>query len=396
MPENALQRRFMTDGLPRVCPMMEGASWDLGAMWYTNYTHVPAGVTVMPDDDPRRTFTDYSDSPGYGPGVYSPQNPWRAPGAAPVNGPCGGYGGNVHGCRHADGTPAPCVIGGTAFGPDAVDYYAKGKLGQFFDEGLLSLSLSNPLCMENNRIGSKLKRTMAEHPRPNTGRNITRTRWQRGSVVEAAYILYSNHAGGYAYRLCRQSGDVTEACFAAGHLAFVGGTHIIQWGPAKLARREIPAVYTTNGTHPAGSMWARGPIPTCAGANGGYVWKGTSAIDCEARTRVPFLPRQSTVDVFLQRAPMQTPFNSCRRRVSAAEVRTCPSAAVPVAAGKSEEDAVPAAAAGPVRLGHGLHRPAHAPAAPLHAVLHHRPASGVGLGRIVAMYCCSFTLYHMH
>ena len=40
-------------------------------------------------------------------------------------------------------------------------------------------------------------------------------------------------------------------------------------------------MYTSNDTHPAGSMWARGPIPTCAGANGGYVWRGGSAIDCE-------------------------------------------------------------------------------------------------------------------
>jgi hypothetical protein len=132
---------FMTDGLPRMCPMMDGASWGIGAMWYTNYTHVPAGVPVMPDDDPRRTFTDYSATPGCkctapdicvkigsgdicvpGPGVYSARNPWRAPGASSVNGPCGGYGGNMHGCRHPDGTPAPCVIGGPAHGPDARDY----------------------------------------------------------------------------------------------------------------------------------------------------------------------------------------------------------------------------------------------------------------------------------
>lgn len=31
-------------------------------MWYTNYTHVPVGVPVTPDGDPRRTFTDYSNS----------------------------------------------------------------------------------------------------------------------------------------------------------------------------------------------------------------------------------------------------------------------------------------------------------------------------------------------
>ena len=117
----------------------------------------------MPDDDPRRTFTDYS-GPGNwpaGPGAYSRQNPWRAPGAAAVDSPCGGFGGNMHGCHNNDGTPAPCVIGGIPNGPDARDYYNQGKLAK----------------------------------------NIKRTRWQKGSVVETAYILYSNHAGGYSYRL---------------------------------------------------------------------------------------------------------------------------------------------------------------------------------------------------
>ena len=191
----------------------------------------------------------------------------------------------MRGCRHADGTPAPCVIGGRAYGPDAVDLYNQGKLAQ----------------------------------------NIKRTRWQKGTVVEAAYTLYSNHAGGYsctshfasislrlsivfllissraADRLCKQSANVnvTEECFEAGHLDFVGDTHIVQWGADKSSRREIPAVYTSNGTHPAGSMWARGPIPTCAGANGGYVWRHGSAIDCEPypwrpenlrKVRAPYLP----------------------------------------------------------------------------------------------------------
>jgi hypothetical protein len=231
---------FMTNGQPRVCPMMQGASWDIGAMWYTNYTFVDA--LTMPDNDSRRTFTKLSDPYGWAPPAN--RHPWRAPGAAKVNSPCGGYGGNMNGCVHADGSPSPCDVGGVAGGPDAIDYYNQGKLGQ----------------------------------------NIKRTKWQRGSVVEAAHILYSNHAGGYAYRLCKESAGLTEECFQAGQLDFVGNTHIIQWGPDKSTRKEIPAVYTTKGTTPAGSMWARGPIPTCAGSAGGYswdIWHSMSAIDCE-------------------------------------------------------------------------------------------------------------------
>ena len=59
---------------------MQSVSQPLCAFRYTNYTHVPSGVPIMADDDPLRTFTDYSNYPGYGPGIYSPRNPWRAAG----------------------------------------------------------------------------------------------------------------------------------------------------------------------------------------------------------------------------------------------------------------------------------------------------------------------------
>ena len=32
---------------------------------------------------------------------------------------------------------------------------------------------------------------------------------------------------------------------------------------------EFEAMYTTKGTHPTGSMWAKNPIPACAGTGGG-------------------------------------------------------------------------------------------------------------------------------
>merc|ERR1712232_30549 len=74
------------------------------------------------------------------------------------------------------------------------------------------------------------------------------------------------------YRLCPVgSGDLTEECFQAGHLDFVGDSHIIQWGANKWTRITIPATYIKEGTHPVGSHWARLPIPACAGAHGGYV-----------------------------------------------------------------------------------------------------------------------------
>ena len=77
-------------------------------------------MVMMPDGHAFDAFGGrwLEKTPGYGPGVYSPRNPWRAPGASPVNGHgCGGYGGNMHGCHHADGTPAPCVVGGSACCP---------------------------------------------------------------------------------------------------------------------------------------------------------------------------------------------------------------------------------------------------------------------------------------
>ena len=37
---------FMTDGLPRVCPMTEGASWALGAMCVQRCRLVPAHLPL--------------------------------------------------------------------------------------------------------------------------------------------------------------------------------------------------------------------------------------------------------------------------------------------------------------------------------------------------------------
>ena len=83
--------------------------------------------------------------------------------------------------------------------------------------------------------------------------------WTRGSTVEAAWALYANHAGGYSYRLCKMSEDgsaVTEECFQRTPLNFVGTQTEIRYNDASKASVKIPAVTTSVGTYPKGSMCA--------------------------------------------------------------------------------------------------------------------------------------------
>ena len=76
--------------------------------------------------------------------------------------------------------------------------------------------------------------------------------------------------GGYAYRLCsKASGNVDEACFQAGHLAFVGDSSWVVRGRGAADRAKIPAKRLREGSHPPGSQWTRNPIPACKGPRGG-------------------------------------------------------------------------------------------------------------------------------
>jgi len=228
---------FQQYGYPGTCPT-KVTDWGNGQNWYTNNTRIPGPPTIT-DDSPLRTYFNFTAPPFYHqpdpyhfPGWAPPysNHPWRAPGTAPIFSSCGSDGGNPHGCVNSDGTPTPCAVGGDGSGADAIDAY---KLGAF--------------------------------------QNVVTTEWKIGSVVEAAWSFWSNHGGGYAYRLCPASSNLTEECFQAGHLDFVGDSHIIQWGANVSSRITIPAMYTKTGTYPPGSHWARVPIPACGGAHGGYV-----------------------------------------------------------------------------------------------------------------------------
>mmetsp|Transcript_16723 Transcript_16723/g.26586 ORF Transcript_16723/g.26586 Transcript_16723/m.26586 type:complete len:477 (+) Transcript_16723:42-1472(+) len=151
------------------------------------------------------------------------RNPWRYPGSAPVENPCGLNGGGYF--------PGPHGTGGEAF------------FG--FQQGWKGTEVS-PL--------------------------LKTTTWIAGSTVEVAWGITANHGGGYQYRLCRVKGrsnnittEVSEECFQQMPLEFVGDKQWIQFGNGVDAknRTEIPAVRVSEGVLPKGSTWTRNPIPAC-------------------------------------------------------------------------------------------------------------------------------------
>jgi len=151
------------------------------------------------------------------------RNPWRYPGSAPVENPCGLNGGGY-------------VSGPTGTGGEAFFGFQQGWKG--------------------TEVSPLLKKTT----------------WIAGSVVEVAWGLTANHGGGYQYRLCRvpkatpnNTLEATEECFQQTPLEFVGDKQWIQFGDGVDAknRTEIPAVRVTEGVLPKGSTWTRNPIPGC-------------------------------------------------------------------------------------------------------------------------------------
>lgn len=144
-------------------------------------------------------------------GDYAKYHPWRAPGHAPVEDPCGMAGGYK------------TAQGGGGQTPDGA---------QQFDRG------------------SKL---------PKLG---VKTEWLAGDAVEVGWMLGANHGGGYVYSLCPASEPLSEACFQSNMLPFVGTDHIIRYMDSH-SQLIIPATDVSEGTYPEGSTWRRNPIPAC-------------------------------------------------------------------------------------------------------------------------------------
>jgi hypothetical protein len=106
-------------------------------------------------------------------------------------------------------------------------------------------------------------------------------------VAEVAFGVWANHGGGYYYRLCAlntakrsQWGKgnystgagvslpwLSERCFQDTPLSFAGDTQWLQH--TNTTRYEIPMVLVSEGTHPAGSTWARLPFPQCVRGKAG-------------------------------------------------------------------------------------------------------------------------------
>jgi len=217
--------------LPGLGQIFRGSS----CYWFTNYTFIPGEPTLEPD---MYTYEDYY--------WFFFENPWRAPGSAPVHSPCGVAGGNPRGCP--EGKPQgdaffDCEGGGYSYGPRAEDYEFK---------------------------------------------DYKTTEWRAGTEVEAMWSQIANHGGGYSYRLCKLPEEgksaLTEECFQKTPLAFAGDMQWVQYGNDVNNRTEFRANRTTHGTFPEGSQWTKNPIPACSGPDGGSAFNDDS---CPQGTQFP-------------------------------------------------------------------------------------------------------------
>ena len=82
--------------------------------------------------------------------------------------------------------------------------------------------------------------------------------------LQVSWQVRNNHGGGYSYRICPASEPLTEACFQSHPLDMIPEKSELQFNDG--ARISYKPMMVTEGTQPAGSMWARIPIaPTKLG-----------------------------------------------------------------------------------------------------------------------------------
>lgn len=98
---------------------------------------------------------------------------------------------------------------------------------------------------------------------------LPRIEWISGETAVVAHSISANHGGGYSWRLCPASVDLSdpqkaEDCFRQHPLSFADDSHTIHWSGnlTNWPDKPIPAKQTSSGTTPSGSMWRRNPIPS--------------------------------------------------------------------------------------------------------------------------------------
>ena len=190
-------------------------------LWYTTETQIPGESTL-----PR--WARSMDMNATGDADVFKKAPWRAPGTAPVLGSgCGVAGGGdlifVNGGNWSSGLTTSAANGG---GQPPLKGITQG------DDGLVVLPPQPPVV------------------------------WTPGTEVEVGFGLNVNHGGGYSYRMCRNvPGEVNEECFQRNVLRFADKAHTIRYTDG----REVstPMTRVSEGTFPAGSEWARNPLPEC-------------------------------------------------------------------------------------------------------------------------------------
>ena len=88
----------------------------------------------------------------------------------------------------------------------------------------------------------------------------TGTVWKIGGDAIVSWNVRNNHGGGYQYRLCPASEPLTEACFQKMPLEFHQDKQAIVFPNGSTF--PIAGTFVADGTLPAGSTWARLPIPS--------------------------------------------------------------------------------------------------------------------------------------
>lgn len=188
--------------------------------------------------------------------------PWRAPGHAAVQSPCGVAGGNGRGFTQL--------------------------VGELFTESAKIVAMEGGLMHETTDGGYGY----GPDARIYAFRDVVSTEWKRGSIAEVAWSIWANHGGGYSYRLCKLPTEgragLTEECFQQTPLDFAGDMQWAQWGADESTRVAFKANRTREGTWPTGSHWSKNPVPVCRDPSGGDV--ATSCPDCSAAGGFQFPP----------------------------------------------------------------------------------------------------------